>query len=101
MKNSVRFCEFVTADVTKIATPMTITALINVAMSVSHSCNHFVKEDLDISATPAFDVRAGPRCLNSFSASISGASVGLGCHAEGQLREVGVMECPSAKLYRG
>jgi hypothetical protein len=35
--------------------------------------------------------RAGPACLNRFSASISGSSAGLSCQAEGQRGEVGLI----------
>jgi hypothetical protein len=41
--------------------------------------------------------RAGPGCLNSFSASISGVSAGLGCQAERQRREVGMIGCYAVK----
>ena len=43
------------------------------------------------------DKRAGPGCLNSFSASICGALPGLGCQAERQRREVGVIGCYAVK----
>ena len=39
----------------------------------------------------------GSGCLNRFSASISGASAGLGCQAERQRREVGVIGCYAVK----
>ena len=42
-------------------------------------------------------VRAGPGCLNRISASISGASAGLGCQAEGQRGEVGLIGCRAVK----
>src|SRR6478752_3793683 len=42
-------------------------------------------------------IRAGPGCLNSFSASICGALPGLGCQAERQRREVGVIGCYAVK----
>src|SRR6476660_3307773 len=41
--------------------------------------------------------RAGPGCLNSFSASLCGALPGLGCKAERQRREVGVIGCYAFK----
>src|SRR6516164_4208104 len=41
--------------------------------------------------------RAGPGCLNRISASISGASAGLGCQAEGQRGEVGLIGCRAVK----
>src|SRR5262249_55060684 len=41
--------------------------------------------------------RAGPGCLNKISASISGASAGLGCQAEGQRGEVGLIGCGAVK----
>src|ERR1700733_3021161 len=41
--------------------------------------------------------RAGPCCQNSFSASICGALPGLGCQAERQRREVGVIGCYAVK----
>ena len=41
--------------------------------------------------------RAGPGCLSSFSASICGALPGLGCQAERQRREVGVIGCYAVK----
>src|SRR3974390_2220771 len=42
-------------------------------------------------------MRAGPGCLNRISASISGASAGLGCRAEGQRGEVGLIGCRAVK----
>jgi hypothetical protein len=41
--------------------------------------------------------RGGPGCLNRFSASISGVSPGLGCQAEWQLVEVGLIGCGAVK----
>jgi hypothetical protein len=41
--------------------------------------------------------RGGPGCLNSFSASISGASAGVGCRAEWQRGEVGLIGCHAVK----
>src|SRR5665811_849089 len=41
--------------------------------------------------------RGGPGCLNRISASISGASVGVGYQAEGQRREVGFIGCRAVK----
>src|SRR6516165_1074949 len=45
----------------------------------------------------ARSTRAGPGCLNRISASISGASAGLGCQAEGQRGEVGLIGCRAVK----
>jgi hypothetical protein len=47
------------------------------------------------------ELRAGPGCLNRLSASISGALPGLGCQAERQRVEVGLIRRAAVKAHMG
>ena len=44
---------------------------------------------------------SGPGSLNRFSASLSGVLPGLGCHADGQRVEVGLIGCVAVKARVG
>ena len=46
-------------------------------------------------------VCSGPGSLNRFSASLSGVLPGLGCHADGQRVEVGLIGCVAVKARVG